>query len=145
MSDYELELYEIIGSMLKEVRLDRGMTLEQVAENFGVIPKTIQRYESGERKISIDKLMELTTFYGVDYSHFMAAAEKRLSLKHPSIVSQMSDDEEGYYFNDEVAEIAQQVYDRPELRMLFSASKNVSADDLQAVIALVERMKKEDD
>ena len=145
MSDYELELYEIIGSMLKAVRLNRNMTLEQVAENFGVTPKTIQRYESGERKISIDKLMELTTFYSVDYSHFMAAAEKRLALKHPSIVSQMSDDEEGYYFNDEVAEIAQQVYDRPELRMLFSASKNVSADDLQAVIALVERMKKEDD
>jgi hypothetical protein len=29
--------------------------------------------------------------------------------------------------------------------MLFSASKDVSAEDLRAVIALVDRMKKEDD
>ena len=47
--------------------------------------------------------------------------------------------------DDEVAKIAQQVYERPELRMLFSASKDVSAEDLRAVIALVDRMKKEDD
>ena len=50
-----------------------------------------------------------------------------------------------YYFDDEAAKIAQEVYERPELRMLFSASRKVSADDLKAVIAIVERMKKEDE
>ena len=50
-----------------------------------------------------------------------------------------------YYLDDEAREIAKQVYERPQLRMLFSASKNVSAEDLETVIALVRRMKKEDD
>lgn len=54
-------------------------------------------------------------------------------------------DDAPYYLDDEAKAIAQQVYESPQLRMLFSASKNVSAEDLETVIALVRRMKREDD
>ena len=61
MSEQEAKLYEIMGKMLKEARLKAGFTLEQAGEKIGVIAKTIQRYETGQRKISMDKLMELTS------------------------------------------------------------------------------------
>lgn len=145
MSDYELKLYEIIGSMLRDARIKIGLTLEQAGEKIGVTAKTIQRYETGQRKLSMDKLMELTSFYGVDYTSFMTSAKKRLMEDDDSSLEDDYHAHEGYYLDDEVAQIAQQVYERPELRMLFSASRKVSAEDLNAVIALVDRIKKEDD
>lgn len=152
MNNNEAKLYEIIGSMLRDARIRSGFTLEQAGEKIGVIAKTIQRYETGERKISLDKLMELTALFGTDYTSFVAAAKRRLKESvSDSDDSQFSkpintnSQQDVYYLDDEAREIAQQVYERPELRMLFSASKNVSAEDLTAVIALVNRMKKEDD
>lgn len=159
MSDYEVKLYKIIGSMLRDARVKSGFTLEQAGEKIGVIAKTIQRYETGERKISLNKLMQLTSLFGVDYTSFIAAAKRRLSrdeitgtsdggsadFDSPDQDYEASKENSGYYLDDEAMAIAQEVYDRPELRMLFSASKNVSPDDLKAVIALVNRMKKEDD
>lgn len=145
MNDYEAKLYKIIGSMLREARLKSGFTLEQAGEKIGVIAKTIQRYETGERKINLNKLMELTTLFGVDYTSFINVAKKRLSEGNDFEETAADHTSEGYYLDEEVAEIAQEVYERPELRMLFSASRNVSAEDLKAVIAIVDRMKKEDD
>lgn len=156
MSDYETNLYKIIGSMLREARIKSGLTLEQAGEKIGVIAKTIQRYETGERKINLNKLMELTSLFGIEYTSFMAAAKKRLSESssgasetddssdHTAAPDTFSEDEM-YYIDSEARAIAQQVYERPQLRMLFDASKNVSAEDLETVIALVNRMKREDD
>lgn len=145
MNDYEAKLYKIIGSMLREARLQCGLTLEQVGEKTGVIAKTIQRYETGERKVSINRLMELTSLFGLDYTLFMNSAKRKLSQDNDFKDESARQEQPGYYIEGEVAEIAQEVYERPELRMLFSASKNVSAEDLKAVIAIVDRMKKEDD
>lgn len=159
MSERQERLYKIIGSMLREARLDKGMTLETAGEKMGVIAKTIQRYETGERKIGLNKLMELVSLYGIDYSTFMSYAKKRLlaeeqkkeiesefnELYDTNTVLNHRNSLSNYYLDDEVAQIAQEVYERPELRMLFSASRNVSAEDLKAVVAIVERMKKVDD
>jgi transcriptional regulator with XRE-family HTH domain len=162
MNDYEINLYKIIGSMLREARIKSGLTLEQAGEKIGVIAKTIQRYETGERKISINKLMELSSLFGINYTSFMSEAKKRLmesgfskagnssakveaAVPTSDSINDQSAHSDLYYLDDEAREIAKQVYERPQLRMLFSASKNVSAEDLETVIALVKRMKKEDD
>lgn len=157
MSDYEVNFYKIIGSMLKEARIKSGFTLEQAGEKIGVTAKTIQRYEKGERKINLNNLMELTSLLGIEYTSFMAAAKRRLAesglsntkgesiAPHAAGDADLASEPELYYMDDEARAIAQQVYEKPQLRMLFSASKNVSAEDLETVIALVNRMKKEDD
>ena len=56
MSEQEAKLYEIMGKMLKEARLKAGFTLEQAGEKIGVIAKTIQRYETGQRTVSYTHL-----------------------------------------------------------------------------------------
>jgi transcriptional regulator with XRE-family HTH domain len=145
MEKYETELYKIIGDMLKAARRQKNMTLEQAGKKIDVTAQTINRYETGIRKIGVNKLMALAAIYGIDYAKFMDMAQYRLAQKHPELVANPEKKEKGekYYFDDEAAEIAQEVYSRPELKMLFSASRNVSAEDLKAVIAIVERMKKD--
>ena len=60
------ELYVNIGNILREARLEKEMTLEQLAEKVNVTPKTIQRYETGERKISIQTLHTITNVLDID-------------------------------------------------------------------------------
>jgi transcriptional regulator with XRE-family HTH domain len=46
----------------------------------------------------------------------------------------------GYYTDPEVAEIAQELYDRPELKTLFSTTRKVKKEDVEAVQQLIDRM-----
>ena len=49
-----------------------------------------------------------------------------------------------YYLDPEAAEIAQEVYDRPELRILFDASRKASKEDLSFVVEMLDRMYKKE-
>ena len=45
-----------------------------------------------------------------------------------------------YYLDPEAAEIAQEVQQRPELKILFDATRKVSADDLKFVVDMIDRI-----
>lgn len=53
----------------------------------------------------------------------------------------------GYYLNDEAAQMAQELFEREELRVLFDASRHVSKEDIEDVANILEKLKhsKEDD
>ena len=93
MENLDKKLYLIIGEMLRDARLKRGMTLEQIADKLNVTPKTIQRYEFGERKIKMDILVNLTSILGLDYSSFLKEAQ----------IKQLGKDfsKEAYFLNKE--------------------------------------------
>lgn len=125
--------------MIRNERINHQMTLEQVAEKLGLTPKTIQRYERGERKIKINTLIELTDLFHLDYNEFMSSAKAKLLGHAPQNEQQL-----GYYLDDEVAIMAQEIHDNPELRILFDASRKVSKEDLQLVVDMVKRLKGDD-
>lgn len=67
------------GEMLKNLRKERGLTLEEVGEHLGITKSAIQKYESGEVKnIKLDTIKNLCLFYDVvpmtlifpDYTRF---------------------------------------------------------------------------
>lgn len=139
MSEYEVELYCILGDMIRKERIARDITLEQLAEKLGVTTKTVQRYERGERKIKLNTLMQITDLFGLDYNEFMAQAKTKLVGGVPKNGQSI-----GYYLDDEVAEMAQEIHDNPDLRILFDASRKVSKEDLQLVVDMVKRLKGDD-
>lgn len=53
------------GLLLKENRLERKMTQEQVAFEIGVAPNTISRIELGKVSVSADNLVRLTQLYEI--------------------------------------------------------------------------------
>lgn len=135
MSDYEKELYSIIGNMLRELRLEKNFTLEYVADKLGVAPKTLQRYERGERKIKVGTITELCAIYGVDYSEFM----KRAKLKH--LGEDFTDTSIPYYFNDDARDLAQFMFENPEYKVLFDASRKVKKEDIEFVKQMIDRVR----
>ena len=55
-----------IGAFLKELRKEKNLTQEQLAERMFVSSKTISRWETGKNMPDISLLIELADFYEVD-------------------------------------------------------------------------------
>lgn len=55
-----------IGSFLKELRKEKSMTQEQLAEYLNVSGRTVSRWETGSNMPDLDILIELADYYEVD-------------------------------------------------------------------------------
>lgn len=54
-----------MGRMLRDLRKEKGLTQEQLAEHFGVSNRTISRWENGINMPDISVLVEIAEFYEV--------------------------------------------------------------------------------
>lgn len=65
------------GQILRELRLKRQLTQNEVAENFGISSQqTYQKYESGKVEPPYDLLCEFAVFYGVSTDYLLGREEK---------------------------------------------------------------------
>lgn len=55
-----------IANNLRQLRLNSGMTQEQVAEKIGLTRQALSSYESGRTRPDIDMLLRLSEVYGTD-------------------------------------------------------------------------------
>ena len=54
------------GSFLRELRKEKQLTQEQLAEQFGVTNRSVSRWETGSNMPDLGILVELADFYDVD-------------------------------------------------------------------------------
>jgi transcriptional regulator with XRE-family HTH domain len=62
---------------LRELRSERGMTLQQVAERASIDVSTLSRLESGKRRLALDHLPGLATALGVSADDLLGAPPVR--------------------------------------------------------------------
>lgn len=55
-----------IGGFLKELRQEKQITQEQLAEQMGVSRRTVSRWETGNNLPDLSVLVELSDYYNVD-------------------------------------------------------------------------------
>ena len=63
--------HKIVGGLLRQARLDAGLTVEEIAEKAGEEEATIEAYETGQVKIPYLRLEELAKILGLSISHFL--------------------------------------------------------------------------
>ena len=102
----------------------RKMTNKTLAKATGLPEGTISRIASGETKEQKLKTLRLLA--------------KALDCTIDDL--QAGGTVEPYYLNQETADIAQDIYENPNLRILFDASKNLSPEDIQAVVEIAKRI-----
>lgn len=56
---------------LKELREDKDITQQDIADILQITRQQYQLYESGEREIKLDKLKSLCLFYGVSSDYIL--------------------------------------------------------------------------
>lgn len=73
-----------VGSRLRRVRDQRGLTLTQVADQTGISKSTLSRLETGQRRPSLELLLPLAQAYRVPLDDLVGAPEvgdPRIRLK----------------------------------------------------------------
>lgn len=99
MSYIETELYKTLGRYLRVAREASGLTLSDVANKIDTTLMTIQRYEKGDRKITVEKIRLLCSLYGVDADKLMQDSINSIKLYTQS--NSLSLKEESYNFNEQ--------------------------------------------
>ena len=65
-----------IGSFIKELRKEKNLTQEQLAEKFNVSRRTVSRWETGNTMPDLDILIEMSDFYEVDFREILDGERK---------------------------------------------------------------------
>jgi transcriptional regulator with XRE-family HTH domain len=112
---------DIIGR-IRELCAERRISLAQLERECGLGKKTISNWDKSAP--SVDKLAKIADYFGVKIDYLMGR-----------------DDPPDSY--DDVRRELDAMRRDPNLRVLMSASEDLSEDDLRIVLALVKRMKGE--
>jgi len=108
---------------LKELRKAKGLSQAVLAERLGMSKSTIGMYETGDIKPSVDVIEALAEFFNVNKGYLMGEEDYGL-----------------YYMDPVVVAMARELYERPEMRVLFDASRNASKEDIETVASILEKM-----
>lgn len=66
-----------IGRFLKKLRMEKGLTQEQLAEQAGVSRRTVSRWETGSNLPDLALLVELADLYEVDIREIFEGERKQ--------------------------------------------------------------------
>lgn len=65
-----------IGQFLRELRKEKRITQEQLAEDFRVSNRTVSRWENGNNMPDLDILIEISDYYEVDLRELLNGERK---------------------------------------------------------------------
>lgn len=82
-----MEMVEKIPERLKEARVSRGMTQEEVAQKLNVSRSLISQYESGNTAISVTHLLILARILDTSPIGLIGLSARSISSFPPSIVT----------------------------------------------------------
>lgn len=121
-----------IGARLKALRLDRGLTQDEVGKRVLVSKQTLYKYENDiVTNIPVDKIELLAEVYHVTPAYIMGWEQLEEDV----------DDSPSYYDDPEVAAIANEMKENPNIRVLFDASRGLSKESIEEVRRFVEYQK----
>ncbi len=70
-----------IGSLLKELRKEKGFTQEQIAEKLNVSGRTVSRWETGNNMPDISLLVEIAELYDITIPEIINGERKSENMK----------------------------------------------------------------
>lgn len=124
----------VFANNIRNLRIQKGWSQEDLANRLGYKSfSTIAKWESGVTEPPLKKIKEMSTLFNVQVADL---------INDDLIADTELPEDTGHYLDPEAAELAQEMYDRPELRTLFSATRNVSKEDLEVVQQIVDRIAK---
>ena len=119
-----------IGRNIYHARKLSGMTLEELSKHIGISRQTLSRYENGIiGNIPSDRIEKIAIALNVSPAQLMGWEEMS------------GNPEEEYYTDPAVNEYAEQLRTNPKMRLLFDATKDMSKEDIDYVVDLVNRLK----
>lgn len=110
--------------MLKYFRMRSGLSQSELAKKLGISPSTISMYEVGQREPDFETEEAIADFFNTDLNTLRGR-----DVEQPP-----------YYFDKDASTAAQFLYENPEYKVLFDATRKVKKDDIQFVKEMIDRM-----
>ena len=110
--------------LVKQVCKERGISIAKLERDCDFSNGYIGKVKKGV--FPVDKAQKISDYLGID-----------LNL----LIGVQTDAQSGYYIDGETAEIAQEIYETPGMRILFDAARDSRPEDLQMAADLLRRLK----
>lgn len=111
---------------LNEIKESKGYTLKEISNLTQIPHSSISKIFAGFNKNpTIDVLQKIANALGCGIDDF---------------INYEVEPKSAYYTDRQTNEIAQEIYENKDLRILFDASKNLSPEDIQAVVEIAKRI-----
>ena len=130
---------------LRLLRKNNGYTQKELCTELGVALSTVAMWETVNRQPDLDTAKKIAEFFKVSVDELLRDAgelddkylpEKDLSAR---ITPKMK------VINEDLADIRELLRTRPEVKMLFSVSKNASKADIERAVHIIEALKSKSD
>lgn len=114
----------VMAENIQRLMDSRGIDRNKICADLGFKYTTFTDWVKGNTYPRIDKIEMMANYFGVPKSELV---EKYV--------------EGGYYSNAEAAEFAEYLRTRPGARMLFSAAKDITKEEMEETVKYIEFLK----
>lgn len=126
----EDEYKKIFSENLRYYMDLKGKNQIDLMYDLDLSSSTVSNWCTGQKLPRMDKIQMLADYLGIRKSNLI---EKR------------TEDNESYYINSEAQEMAQFLFENPEYKVLFDASRKVKPEDLKKAVKALGLFTEEDD
>lgn len=113
---------------LKQIRNEKQLSQAELAKELGVSQSTVGMWENGKNKPGYPTLIKLSKIFDVSLDYLLGEDK--------------NDKSDAYYIDDDARKLAEEMSQNPDLHILFDAARSVSTEDLQFVIEMVKKLKR---
>lgn len=113
------------AEMLRYYLMMNNKTQKDLVEDLGYDKSTVSSWCSGNRVPKIDVIIDIAKYLHVNVGDLI----------------EDNRNEENYYLNDDAKEMAQFLYNNPDYKVLFDASRKVKKEDIEFVKQMLDRFK----
>ncbi len=114
-------------SKFKDLLDAKGVSSYTVSKATHISQSVLSDWKNGKSTPKLDKIQKIADYFGVSTSYFMEEGENANSS--------------GYYLDPETAKAAQEVFDDPNLRILFDAARDSRPEDIRMAADMLKRFK----
>lgn len=124
-----------VGKNIRKFRKLNKLTQEELANKLGVSDKTISSWEIDRTEPDIGTVQKLARYFGCDISDLVGEQEQYRVKESGQL----------YYLNDDVGELAQELFNNRELKLVMNASRKLSKKSLTDLKNIIDNMKGEEE
>lgn len=125
MADEEIRV--LFAKKLNHFLELNGYNQADLARHMKVSTATTAKWCTGQIMPRIDKIQSICNWLGIEKSDLL----------------EDKPEDGGYYLNADARDLAQFLFDNPEYKVLFDASRKVKKEDIQFIKDMMDRMTKE--
>lgn len=117
---------DIMAKNIKHLMELKGKDRNEICKDLGIKYTTFADWINAKTYPRIDKIEMMANYFGVSKADLVEDSSETIG---------------SYYINDDARDLAQFMFENPEYKVLFDASRKVKKEDIAFVKQMIDRMR----